>query len=190
MSGCVSKLLQQPLFYPIYQMIIEKNKVVGISYNLSIPDTDEDEMSVVEVVNEEDPMLFIYDMSGLPEKFEAQLAGLSIGDTFDFTIAPEEGYGDFDPEAIVDLPKSLFVMEGVEQDELLTVGNIIPMTNEEGERLQGQVIEVTNDHVIMDFNHPLAGKTMHFEGKVLSIREATASELEHGHVHGEGGVSH
>ena len=55
MSGCVSKLLQQPLFYPIYQMIIEKNKVVGISYNLSIPDTDEDEMSVVEVVNEEDP---------------------------------------------------------------------------------------------------------------------------------------
>lgn len=170
-------------------MIIEKNKVVGIAYNLSIPDVD-GEMNLVEVVNESDPMYFIYEMSGLPEKFEEQLAGLSEGSTFDFTIDPEEGYGDFDPEAVVELPKSLFIMEGVEQDELLTIGNVIPMTNEDGERLQGQVIEVNDDQVIMDFNHPLAGKSMSFAGKVLSIREATQSELEHGHVHGEGGVQH
>ncbi len=170
-------------------MVIEKNKVVGISYNLSIPDTEE-EMNLVEIVHDEDPMLFIFEMSGLPEKFEENLAGLAIGDTFDFTIDPEEGYGEFDPEAVVELPKSLFVMEDVEQEELLTVGNIIPMTNEEGERLQGQIIEVGDENVIMDFNHPLAGKTMHFEGKVLSIREATETELEHGHVHGEGGVHH
>ncbi|TDB66970.1 FKBP-type peptidyl-prolyl cis-trans isomerase [Arundinibacter roseus] len=170
-------------------MIIEKNKVVALAYNLSIPDVD-GEMNLVEIVNETDPMYFIHEMSGLPEKFEEQLSGLSVGSTFDFTIEPEEGYGDFDPEAVVELPKSLFAMEGVEQDELLLVGNIIPMTNEEGERLQGQVIEVGEENVVMDFNHPLAGKTMHFEGKVLSIREATESELEHGHVHGEGGVEH
>lgn len=189
MSKLYSNLLQQPLFYPNKQMIIEKNKVVGISYNLSIPDA-EDEMSIVEIVNEDDPMLFIFDMSGLPEKFEDQLAGLTVGDSFDFSIDPEEGYGDFDPEAVVELPKSIFVMEDVEQEEILTVGNIIPMTNAEGERLQGQVIEVGDEKVIMDFNHPLAGKTMHFEGKVLSIREATESEIEHGHVHGEGGHQH
>jgi FKBP-type peptidyl-prolyl cis-trans isomerase SlyD len=170
-------------------MIIEKNKVVGLAYNLSIPDAD-GEMTIVEVVNETDPMYFIFEMSGLPEKFEEQLAGMSEGDTFDFSIDPEEGYGDFDAEAVVELPKSLFVMEDVSQDELLTIGNVIPMTNEEGERLQGQVVEVGDEFVTMDFNHPLAGKTMTFEGKVLSIREATASELEHGHVHGEGGVEH
>lgn len=170
-------------------MIIEKNKVVGIAYNLSIPDVD-GEMNLVEIVNESEPMYFIFEMSGLPEKFEAQLSGLEIGGEFDFTIDPEEGYGDFDPEAVVELPKSIFQMEGVEQDELLTVGNIIPMTNEDGDRLQGQLIEVGEENVVLDFNHPLAGKSMHFQGKVLSIREATEFELDHGHVHGEGGVQH
>jgi FKBP-type peptidyl-prolyl cis-trans isomerase SlyD len=170
-------------------MIIEKNKVVGIAYNLSIPDTDGD-MNLVEIVNETDPMYFVFEMSGLPEKFEEQLGGLEIGGEFDFTIDSEEGYGDFDPEAVVELPKSLFQMEGVEQDELLTIGNIIPMTNEEGEQMQGQLIEVGDENVTLDFNHPLAGKSMHFQGKVLSIRQATESELEHGHVHGEGGIEH
>lgn len=170
-------------------MIIEKNKVVGIAYNLSIPDIDGD-MNLVEIVNETDPMYFIFEMSGLPEKFEEQLGGLEVGGEFDFTIDPEEGYGDFDPEAVVELPKTLFVMEGIEQDELLTIGNIIPMTNEEGEQMRGQLIEVGDENVKLDFNHPLAGKSMHFHGKVLSIRQATESELEHGHVHGEGGIEH
>jgi FKBP-type peptidyl-prolyl cis-trans isomerase SlyD len=167
-------------------MIIEKNKVVGLTYSLSIPDTDDD-MTIVEIVNEEDPLYFIFDMSGLPEKFEQELAGLSEGDAFDFTIDPEEGYGEYDAEAVVELPKSMFIIEGVEQEDLLVVGSIIPMTNEEGESLQGQLVEIGEENVIMDFNHPLSGKTMHFEGKVLSIREATETELEHGHVHGADG---
>ncbi len=167
-------------------MNIEKNKVVSLSYNLSLPDAD-NEMSVVEIVNAEDPLLFIFGMSGLPEKFEDQLNGLSEGDTFDFTIDPEEGYGDYDDEAVVDLAKSLFEAEGVDLEEMLQPGHIIPMTNEEGETLQGMVIDVDDDKVKMDFNHPLAGKAMRFEGKVLNIREATETELEHGHVHGADG---
>ncbi|WP_373515847.1 peptidylprolyl isomerase [Persicitalea sp.] len=167
-------------------MNIEKNKVVSLTYNLSLPDAD-DEMSVVEIVNAEDPLVFIFGMSGLPEKFEDQLNGLSEGDAFDFTIDPEEGYGDYDDDAVVELAKSLFEMEGVEQEEMLQPGNIIPMTNEEGDTLQGMVIDVDDEKVKMDFNHPLAGKSMRFEGKVLNIREATESELEHGHVHGAEG---
>lgn len=170
-------------------MKIEKNKVVAVIYNLSIPD-EEGEMDIVEVVGENDPMYFIFGESGLPEGFENNLNGLTTGDEFDFTIEPEDGYGEFDPEAIVELPKNLFQMEDVDQDELLAVGNIIPMTNEEGQRLNGQVMEVGTDVVIMNFNHPLAGKSMHFEGKVHLIREATAQELDHGHVHGDGGVHH
>ncbi|GHB82118.1 FKBP-type peptidyl-prolyl cis-trans isomerase [Persicitalea jodogahamensis] len=167
-------------------MNIEKNKVVSLSYNLSLPDAD-NTMSVVEIVNAEDPLLFIFGMSGLPEKFEEQLNGLTIGDTFDFTIDPEEGYGDYDDEAVVELAKSLFEAEGVDLEEMLQPGHIIPMTNEEGETLQGMVIDVDDDSVMMDFNHPLAGKSMRFEGAVLDIREATETELEHGHVHGADG---
>ncbi|HEV7349639.1 FKBP-type peptidyl-prolyl cis-trans isomerase [Telluribacter sp.] len=170
-------------------MKIEKNKVVAVSYHLSIPD-EENEMDVVEVVDDNDPMYFIYGMSGLPEGFEDNLQGLAPGDTFDFTIEPEEGYGEFDPNAIVEIPKEIFKMDDVNEEELLAIGNIVPMTNEEGDRLQGQVVRLTDEHVIMDFNHPLAGKTMHFVGKVVTIREATADELDHGHVHGDGGVQH
>ena len=170
-------------------MKVEKNNVVALIYNLSIPD-NEGEIEVVEVVTEEDPMYFIHGISGLPEGFEAKIEGLSTGDTFDFTVAPEEGYGEFDPEAIVELPKAVFQMDDVDQDELLEIGNIVPMTNEDGERMHGQVVEVKDDVVVMNFNHPLAGKEMHFEGSILSIRPATDEEISHGHVHGEGGHHH
>jgi len=170
-------------------MKVEKNNVVALIYNLSIPD-NEGEIEVVEVVTEEDPMYFIHGISGLPEGFETKIEGLSTGDTFDFTVAPEEGYGEFDPEAIVELPKAVFQMDDVDQDELLEIGNIVPMTNEDGERMHGQVVEVKDDVVVMNFNHPLAGKEMHFEGSILSIRPATDEEISHGHVHGEGGHHH
>ncbi|WP_025761592.1 FKBP-type peptidyl-prolyl cis-trans isomerase [Dyadobacter tibetensis] len=170
-------------------MKIERNNVVALSYNLQIPDND-GELDLVEVVTEEEPMYFIQGVSGLPEGFEEQLEGLEVGAEFDFMVSAEEGYGEFDPEAIVDLPKSIFDMPDVEQEELLQIGNVIPMTNEDGEKMHGQIVELKDDVVVMNFNHPLAGKDMHFQGKVLSIRAATESELEHGHVHGEGGVDH
>jgi FKBP-type peptidyl-prolyl cis-trans isomerase SlyD len=170
-------------------MKVEKNNVVALIYSLRIPDND-GEMDVVEVVTEEDPMYFIHGISGLPEGFEDKIEGLSTGDTFDFTVAPEEGYGEFDPEAIVELPRAVFQMDDVDQDELLEIGNIVPMTNEDGERMHGQVVEVKDDIVVMNFNHPLAGKEMHFEGSILSIRPATDEEISHGHVHGQGGHHH
>ena len=74
--------------------------------------------------------------------------------------------------------------------KFLEIGNIVPMTNEDGERMHGQVVEVKDDVVVMNFNHPLAGKEMHFEGSILSIRPATDEEISHGHVHGEGGHHH
>jgi FKBP-type peptidyl-prolyl cis-trans isomerase SlyD len=135
-------------------------------------------------------MYFIQGISGLPEGFENQIEGLVVGDTFDFTVGAEDGYGEYDPEAIVELPREVFQMEDVDQNELLKVGNVIPMTNEDGERMHGQVMEVKDDVVVMNFNHPLAGKEMHFEGQILTIRPATAEEISHGHVHGEGGVHH
>jgi FKBP-type peptidyl-prolyl cis-trans isomerase SlyD len=73
---------------------------------------------------------------------------------------------------------------------MIAEGNILPMSDHEGNQLQGLVEEITADFVKMDFNHPLAGKNLHFIGSVLSIRDASAEEIDHGHVHGEGGHHH
>lgn len=170
-------------------MQVDYHRVVGVSYQLKLQD-EEGEFEVVEVVEKDDPMYFIWGASGLPELFEQNLKGLSPGDTFQFRIPPDEGYGEVDPEAIVDLPRSLFESEGLNTDELLVLGNSIPMTNEDGHRLTGVVVDLQKDSVTLDFNHPLAGREMDFSGAIVSVREATPSELDHGHVHGPGGINH
>jgi FKBP-type peptidyl-prolyl cis-trans isomerase SlyD len=170
-------------------MKIAPNQVVALAYELSIMN-DTDEWQMVENVSEAEPMYFIQGMSGLPDSFEDKIDGLSVGDSFDFKISSEEGYGDYDMEAVAELPIDIFKVDGQVQEDLLQVGNMIPMTNEEGHRLVGQVVEVNREFVLMDFNHPLAGREMHFKGHVINVRPATAEELEHGHVHGTGGVEH
>ncbi|MBD1396232.1 peptidylprolyl isomerase [Pontibacter sp. JH31] len=170
-------------------MKIEKNRVVTLSYELRIQN-ENSEQTLVEIANEENPMVFIYGMSGLPEQFEENLDGKSAGDEFDFKLASEAGYGDFDQNAVVELPMSVFEVEGGIPENMLEVGNFIPMSDSEGNQLQGRVAELRENTVLMDFNHPLAGKELFFKGKVEKVREATAEELDHGHVHGEGGVHH
>lgn len=170
-------------------MKIEKNKVVALTYELSIAD-ENGQKNLVETADQAHPMTFIYGMSGLPEQFEDQLDGLEPGSIFDFKLEAEEGYGDVDENAVVDLPKQAFEVEGAIPQDMLEQGNFIPMTDSEGNQLQGRVVEVTDDTVKMDFNHPLAGKDLYFKGKVESVRDASKEELDHGHVHGEGGHHH
>lgn len=170
-------------------MKIEKNKVVTLTYELRIMD-ENGEQSLIETANKEQPMVFIHGMSGLPDQFEGNLDGLNSGDNFDFKLDTEDGYGEYNEEAVVELPKNVFEVEGSVPENMLEEGNYIPMTDSEGNQLQGRVVEVTADNVKMDFNHPLAGKELYFKGKVEQVREATQEELEHGHVHGEGGHHH
>jgi FKBP-type peptidyl-prolyl cis-trans isomerase SlyD len=95
-----------------------------------------------------------------------------------------------DQDAIIDLDKSIFMVDGKIDDEMLAIGNVIPMRDDQGHMLQGIVVSVTADSVRMDFNHPMAGNTLHFTGNVLDVREATAEEISHGHAHGAGGHHH
>jgi FKBP-type peptidyl-prolyl cis-trans isomerase SlyD len=170
-------------------MKVEANKVVKIIYELEIGDENDREM--LEIVEEDEPMVFIQGMSGLPEAFEVQINGLQAGDEFKFSVDASEGYGDPDKEAIIDFPIENFKIEdGVIPEGMLEIGNMIPFSNEDENKMNGRIIEVTEETVILDFNHPLAGQNMHFTGKVLAVRDATKDEIAHGHVHGEGGVVH
>ncbi|GGD49356.1 peptidyl-prolyl cis-trans isomerase [Emticicia aquatilis] len=170
-------------------MKIEANKVVKIVYELEIGDGSNKEM--LEIVQDDEPMVFIQGMSGLPEAFEAQLDGLQAGDEFKFSVDAADGYGEPDPEAVIDFPIENFKIEdGKVPEGMLEIGNMIPFSNDEGNRMNGRIVEITDEFVILDFNHPLAGQNMHFKGKVLGVRDATKDEIAHGHVHGEGGVVH
>jgi len=159
-------------------MKIEKNSVVALSYELEV------EGKIADKAPSERPLEYIQGTGMLLPKFEEAVAGKQAGDSYEFTLSPEEGYGEYNPEYKFELPKESFQVDGKVREDLLVVGRTIPMLNGAGQVVQGTIAEIRTDSVIMDFNHPMAGKTLHFTGKIESVREATAKELEEG-LHGE-----
>ncbi len=165
--------------------------VVSVNYRLTVSSDGSIQEELVEETNAEQPFVFLFGVGGLLEEFENNLRGLKSGDAFDFVIKSENGYGVNDDENLVRIPMAAFVAEGEELDtEMVSPGNFLPMVDDQGNQMQGLVLEVTEDHIVMDFNHPLAGKDLHFSGTVNEIRSASAEELSHGHVHGAGGHQH
>jgi FKBP-type peptidyl-prolyl cis-trans isomerase SlyD len=172
-------------------MIIEKNKVVSVNYILTVYDKEGEAETLVEETSIENPFVFLYGNGDLLEDFETALDNKVKGDKFDFKVAFERGYGQVHPDHIVNVPAEAFKDEdGNMDEEMVVVGNMLPMHDQEGNRMQGLVMEITDTYVKMDFNHPLAGKNLHFIGEVLEVRNATLEELSHGHVHGPGGHQH
>ncbi|MBC6611459.1 FKBP-type peptidyl-prolyl cis-trans isomerase [Hymenobacter sp. BT507] len=168
---------------------ISPQKVVSITYNLSVTD-ENGEKRLVESAEADAPMVFLFGMSGLPEEFENQLSGKQAGDSFSFSLTPEQAYGDYDQQAVVEIPKQVFEIDGQIDADMLQEGNYLPMADNEGNHMQGKVVNIGDEVVQMDFNHPLAGMVMHFDGNVADVRDATPEEMDHGHVHGDGGHDH
>ena len=159
-------------------MKIEANKVVEFSYELEV------DGQVVDRTTKERPLDYIHGTGSLLPNREAHIEGMEPGATFDVTLSPADGYGEVDPSRIIDLPKAAFEVNGEVREDLLVPGNTIPMMNSMGGVIPGVVLEVSEDSVKMDLNHQMAGKTLHFTGEVLSVREATEKELTEG-LHGE-----
>ena len=155
-------------------MIIDQNKYASITYSLKVDNT---EGEVIETIDADKPLEFIFGIGNLLPAFEENLAGLGVEDKFAFTIASGASYGEYNEAKIVELKTDMFAHNGVIPEGLLVLGNQVPMQDGRGNRMTGTVKEVKGDIVIMDFNHPLAGKTLFFEGAVQAIREATYDEL-------------
>ncbi|NVO18807.1 MAG: FKBP-type peptidyl-prolyl cis-trans isomerase [Bacteroidetes bacterium] len=168
-------------------MQIKKDTVVSLSYILKQDDANG---AVIEIAKDSDPLVFLYGAGQMIPRFEEYLTNLSDGENFEFTLASEDAYGEYEEEAIIDLDKQIFSVDGVIDEEMLAIGNMIPMRDNQGHMLQGKVVSVTDESVKMDFNHPMAGKVLHFSGQIIQVREASSEELSHGHVHGDGGHQH
>ncbi len=156
-------------------MKISANKYVAVIYDLNVGEGDEREL--MEKATREVPLKFIYGMGMMIPAFEEALMGLEAGEKFDFSITPENAYGEYNEEHVLDLPKSIFEVDGKFDAEMVQEGNTIPMMDASGQRINGSVLEVKDDVVVMDFNHPLAGETLHFTGEVIDVHEPTAEEI-------------
>ena len=106
---------------------------------------------------------------------------MTIGESKNITLTPEDGYGEYDDEAFAEVPR-----DEIPDNVPLEIGTAIEMEDEEGNYLEAVIDEIADDYVVLDFNHPLAGQELHFAIKVIALRDATEEELEHQHVHFEG----
>ena len=121
--------------------------------------------------------------------FDKGLDNLKAGDSFEFDITAENAYGVSNDEFIVTIPRDVFSGPNVPQD-IVQVGNMVPMQDQNGNPMNGVILSFTDESVEIDFNHPLADEALNFKGNIVSVREALAEELSHGHVHGAGGHDH
>ncbi len=168
-------------------MKVAKNSVVTLTYTLRYDGVDGE---IIQKVDDDKPFVHLFGNGTLLPVFEKNLDGLEPEADFAFGLTSSEGYGELTDTAIIEIDKSIFEKDGKIDDNLLKIGNVITMQDQEGHPIDGRVTEIKEDKVVMDFNHPLAGRDLYFSGKVIDIREASEEELSHGHVHGAGGHQH
>lgn len=168
---------------------IAPNKVVAISYELHVDD-GESGKTFREKVSPSSPFYFLFGTGHVLPALEAAIEGKSAGDSFEVFIDFEHGYGDYDESKKVILPKANFKEDGKKNKDLLRVGKVIPMQDDKGNHLRGEITKIDYRGVHMDFNPPLAGFDLYFTGQIVSVRDADPEEIAHGHVHGPGGHHH
>ena len=112
------------------------------------------------------------------EAFEGNIVPLSEGDEFDFNLSVNEAYGPYVQEHVIELDKQVFTIDGRFDKENIYPGNVIPLTNADGNRFDGIIVEVKEKTVVVDLNHFLAGRDLHFCGKVIQSRPATDAEIQ------------
>lgn len=154
-------------------MQIGKDTVVLMDYTLKDKDG-----ATIDTSEGKDPLAFIFGIGAIIPGLEKELDGKKAGDNVQVTVAPEDGYGVYDEQLIVDVPKDRF--EGAGE---IAAGMQVQAQREDGGVQIMTVSSVADESVKLDGNHPLAGMTLFFDVDVREVREATKEELEHGHVH-------
>jgi FKBP-type peptidyl-prolyl cis-trans isomerase SlyD len=153
---------------------VEDGIVVSLDYTLRI----DDEGEIVDTSEGGQPLQFVQGQGQIISGLEQELYGMQVGDEKDVTVDPEDGYGVNDPEAYQVLPLDAFP-----EDIVLEPGMGLQLRDNQGHSFEAHVAEIREDGVILDFNHPLAGKTLHFNVRIAGLRPASSEEMEHGHVH-------
>ena len=161
---------------------IEPGKYVELGYDLYAIEADGTE-TLVNQNDTEDPEKIVFGVTrGMIAPLEKAIEGLEVGGKFDVKATADEAFGPYDPDQVVELDREIFVVDGKFDEEMIKVGALVPMMTADGYRINGLVKEVGAEKVKLVFNHPLAGMSVRFDGKILTVRDATPEELQP--VHG------
>jgi len=158
---------------------IEDGVIVSLAYTLTV-DGD-----VLDQSSDDDPLLYLHGADNIIPGLERALAGLAVGDNKKVVVEPGDAYGEYDPDDVQEVERELFPA-----DVDLQEGVVLLMRDETGNQFEATVVEIDDDVVTLDFNHPLAGETLTFEVRVVSLREPSVEELAHGHPHVPGMHNH
>ena len=161
-------------------MPLKPDQVVTIAYNL----TDESGTLIDEATHEE-PFAFLSGSGQILPKLEEQIVTMLIGGKNKVALDPADGYGEYEEAAIQSVPKKEFP-----DDKEIKEGMSFVANSPDGHQMPFVIKEIAGEEIKIDFNHPLAGKTLNFDLELLDIRDATNEEKLHGHVHGAGGHHH
>lgn len=156
-----------------------RGKVVSVHYTLK-----GDDGSVLDSSGDAEPLIYLHGYDGLLPGLEKGIEGLEPGERSKVDLKAEDAYGPHDPEAVIEATRDQFP-----EDLVLEPGVEVSARGEDG-MMTFRVLEVSADRAVLDGNHPLAGQNLHFEVEVLEVRDATAEEITHGHVHGPHGHGH
>ena len=156
---------------------IEPGKYVELGYDLYAVEADGSE-KLVHQSDASDPEKIVFGVTrGVIEPLEKAIEGLAKGDSFNVEASADEAFGPYDPDQVVELDKEIFFVDDKFDSEVIREGAYVPMMTADGFRINGLVKEVTDTKVKMDFNHPLAGKRVRFDGRITEVRDATEAEL-------------
>ncbi|MGE5401125.1 MAG: FKBP-type peptidyl-prolyl cis-trans isomerase [Ignavibacteriales bacterium] len=161
-------------------MPIKPNQVVTVNYSLK-----DENGEILDATTKEQPFAFLSGQNQILPKLEEEISTMIIGSKKQIVLSPEEAYGEYQPESVQVVNRSNFP-EGSKLEE----GMEFVANTPDGQQLPFIITKIEGDDITLDFNHPLAGETLTFDLELLDIRDATAEELTHGHVHGNGGHHH
>lgn len=161
------------------KLVVKDDMVVGLDYTLRLKDG-----AVVDSSQDREPLKYMQGQGQIIPGLEQELYGMAVGDEKSVAVEPAQGYGEKDPNAVQVVPNEAFPPD-LEPEP----GMRLQMRDEQGRVFEAFVVEVRPDDVVLDFNHPLAGETLHFDVKIDSLRQASEEELAHGHAH-EGNNAH
>ncbi len=160
-------------------MKVTQNKVVSLHYVL----TDDNGTTIDSSRKRGEPFSYLHGFNNIISGLEAALEGHEAGFKKDIHVAPSDGYGEYNTEAVFEVSRDKFP-----ENEEITVGMRVQGESPDGV-MDFTVVRLDSENVILDANHPMAGQTLHFDVELLDVRDATTQEIEHGHVH-TGGADH
>ena len=155
-----------------------QNKFISVSYQLFSIDADGTK-HLEEQTQQGNPFQFISGFGVSLDAFERNIVNLVPGNKFDFTLTPDEAFGDYDEEGVHKMEREVFCINDRFDHENIFEGAFITLMDEDDKRFMARVLKVEDDGVTIDTNHPLAGQTLQFIGLVLENRDATNAEIQH-----------